>query len=507
MTEDLSGGDLSRLRQLNSLAVINALRGEPALTLTELAKRTGLSRASTEDVVRELLGRGWVAEAPAAAGTVGRPARRYRFRADAGRVLGVDIGGHKVLALVADLDGTVLHSVRVAVTPRLGRRQRLAAVDRAVREALAGAGLAAGEVWAVGAATTGLVDATGKVMLSEALPEWTGVDVAAHLGRLVPAPVLVENDSKLAALAESWCGVARYAKDVVVLLAGLRTGTGLIIDGKLHRGFGNAAGEIGALPASGWIRAQEHLQSWPPAAAGAGAGAGVDAGVGADSGAGPRAGGGTGAGGRSGVGDNGVVGGAEAGDNGGAAGGDNGVADGAEGGGPGGDAGAAAGLPAGLPNRPQGADQGVGQGDDQGGGRGRARRGDRTAPPVEDVDAAVEEVFRAARAGDRRAAAVVRRYVRDLAVGAAALVLTLDPELVVVGGGFSRSADLIVEPLRRELDRWCIRTPEVRVSEFGDEGVALGALRLALDHIDRGLREGDGIAAAEHFPRSRPRSS
>ncbi|MGW0201008.1 helix-turn-helix domain-containing protein, partial [Nonomuraea sp. NPDC003201] len=55
MGEDLSGGDLSRLRQLNALAVIKALRGGPSLTLTEVAKRTGLSRASAEDVVRELL--------------------------------------------------------------------------------------------------------------------------------------------------------------------------------------------------------------------------------------------------------------------------------------------------------------------------------------------------------------------------------------------------------------------------------------------------------------------
>ncbi|MFC1411503.1 ROK family transcriptional regulator [Streptacidiphilus sp. N1-12] len=392
MTESSSGGDLSQLRRLNSLAVITVLREEPALTLTEVSRRTGLSRASTEDVVRELLELGWVAVVPAAAGAVGRPARRFRFRADAGRVLGVDIGGHKVLALVADLDGAVQYTARVAVTPSMGRRERLAALDRAVADALAGAGLTADGVWAVGAATTGLVDGTGRVMLSEALPEWTGVDVAAHLRRLVGGPVLVENDSKLAALAESWRGVARYAKDVVVILAGLRTGTGLIIDGKLHRGFGNAAGEIGALPASGWIRAQDHLTAWSD------------------------------------------------------------------------------------------------------------------ADPTADRDSAVAAVFEAARAGDRRAAAVIRRYVRDVAVGTAALVLTLDPELVVLGGGFSRSADLIVEPLRRELDRWCLRTPEVRVSEFGDEGVALGALRLALDHVDRELREYAGLGSPERFSRGSRRS-
>jgi coenzyme F420-0:L-glutamate ligase len=72
----------------------------------------------------------------------------------------------------------------------------------------------------------------------------------------------------------------------------------------------------------------------------------------------------------------------------------------------------------------------------------------------------------------------------DVAIGAAALVLALDPELVVLGGGFSRSADVLQEPFRKELDKLCIRTPEVLVSALGDESVALGATKLALDHVD-----------------------
>ncbi|MGW6280231.1 ROK family protein [Kribbella sp. NPDC055071] len=386
MSDETAGGDLSRLRQLNAVSVLRALRADQPLTLTELSKRTGLSRASTEDVARDLLGRGWVTEVAPAAGTVGRPARRYRFHAEAGRLLGVDIGGHKVLALVTDLEGEVLHQSRIAVSPELGRRERLAVLDDCVATALAGAGVEAGRIWSTGVATTGLVDGTGKVMLSDSLPEWTGVDLAAHLRRLVAGPVRVENDCKLAALAESWRGVARYAKDVVFLLAGLRTGAGLIIDGKLHRGFANWSGEIGALPAAGWLRAPDHLRNWLTSSAGS---------LGSDDG--------------------------------------------------------------------------------------------------------VERVFLAARDGEREAVRAVRGYARDIAIGASALVLTLDPEVVVIGGGFSRSADVLVEPLRRELDRWCLRTPEIRVSAFGDLGVAFGAVRLALEQVDSSLYNGADLSSSTLF--------
>ncbi|MDX6263470.1 MAG: hypothetical protein QOH84_5158, partial [Kribbellaceae bacterium] len=282
--------------------------------------------------------------------------------------------------------------------------ERLAAIDRCVVAALAGAGTAPDQIWSTGVATTGLVDGTGKVMLSDSLTEWTGVDLAEHLRRLVPAPVRVENDSKLAALAESWRGVARYAKDVVFLLAGVRTGTGLIIDGKLHRGFGNAAGEIGALPAIGWLKAPDHLRAWT---------------AGKPTGSGP-------------------------------------ATDSSTGFGPATDSSTALTRPDSSTNR----------GDEFG------------------------DVFEAARQGDRTAVKAVRRYTRDIAVGVSALILTLDPELLVIGGGFSRSADVVVEPLRGELDRWCLRTPEIRISTFGDEGVVLGAVRLALEQVETSMSEG-----------------
>ncbi|HZX01724.1 ROK family protein [Kribbella sp.] len=406
MSDEPAGGDLSRLRQLNAAAVLRESRGTQPLTLTELSKRTGLSRASTEDVARDLLGRGWLTEVAPAPGTVGRPARRYRFNSGAGRLLGVDVGGHKILTLVTDLDGEVLHQARVDVPADAGRRERLAAVDHCITKALTAAGIptnprapgtppahtstgaragAGGAwIWATGVATTGLVDGVGKVMLSDSLPEWSGVDLGAHVRRLVPGAVRVENDCKLAALAETWRGVARYAKDVVFLLAGLRTGAGLIIDGKLHRGFANWSGEIGALPAAGWQQAPRHLHTW-------------------------------------------------------------------------------------LENNPP-----------------------TTPDPARNGGSAsgVERVFVAARGGDDAARVAVEGYVGDLAIGASALVLTLDPQLVVIGGGFSRSADVLVEPLRRELERWCLRTPEIRVSSFADEGVALGAVRLALDEVEAAITDG-----------------
>ncbi|WP_207400395.1 helix-turn-helix domain-containing protein, partial [Actinomadura fibrosa] len=105
----LHGGDPSVLRRLNSAATLRALRDGGESTLTGLARQVGLSRPTTEGVLGELIDRGLVTEAPPRPGSgLGRPARRYRFRAEAGHALGIEIDAHRARLLVADLSGEVV---------------------------------------------------------------------------------------------------------------------------------------------------------------------------------------------------------------------------------------------------------------------------------------------------------------------------------------------------------------------------------------------------------------
>lgn len=109
----LTGGDPSLLRRINSAVVLHALRGAESPTLTDLTRITGLSRPTVEGVVEGLFEAGLVVEsAPdgAEARRQGRPARRFRFRAEAGHLLGIEIGPHRVSALLSGLDGRIIGS-------------------------------------------------------------------------------------------------------------------------------------------------------------------------------------------------------------------------------------------------------------------------------------------------------------------------------------------------------------------------------------------------------------
>ncbi|MEV5243175.1 ROK family transcriptional regulator [Streptomyces cinnamoneus] len=371
----LTGGDPSLLRRINSAVVLHALRAAQAPTLTDLVKVTGLSRPTVEGVVEGLIASGLVVEAAAdetAARRQGRPARRFRFRVEAGHLLGIEIGPHRIAALLADLRGRVVGSAHVEVSATAPADERLEHVRTAVADLLKRAGVPRSSLRAVGVATPGIVEADGTVRLGTALPQWTGLPLGERLRRSFRCPVLVENDANAAAVAEHWKGAATASDDVVFVLAGLSPGAGSLIGGRLHRGFGGAAGEIGALHLLGREATPEEVLST-------------------------------------------------------------------------------------------------------------------TGEPLHPLDEAqVARVFTLAGQGDERARAAVDRYLRRLVHDVAALVLALDPELVVVGG-WAAGLNGVLEPLRTELARYCLRPPQVAQSLLGEAAVATGALRLALDHVEAQL--------------------
>ncbi|GAA2146423.1 ROK family transcriptional regulator [Kitasatospora kazusensis] len=375
VADRLTGGDSSLLRRINAAVTLRALRDGQSLTLTQLVGDTGLSRPTVEGVIEGLIEAGLVAEVEHVQDNGrqrGRPARWFRFRAEAGHILGVEIGVHDIRVTLADLAGRILGSDAKAVEETRDAEGRLACARTAVADVLRKAGVSRDSLWSVAVGTPGIVDREGTVRLGTAMPGWTGLDLGARLRRSFRCPVVIENDANLAAIAEHWQGAAVGKGDVVFVMAGLSPGAGSLINGRLHRGFGGAAGEIGALHLLGQEATPERLLST-------------------------------------------------------------------------------------------------------------------TGKPLDPLDeAAVARVLRLAREGDEVAQVAMDRFLRRLVHDVAALVLALDPELVVVGG-WAAGLDGVLEPLREQLELYCLRAPEVVLAALGEEVVAMGALRVALDHVEEQL--------------------
>src|SRR6202012_4358449 len=80
---------------------------------------------------------------------------------------------------------------------------------------------------------------------SAILPGWIGMTAEAEMRRRLEIPVMVDNDANLGALAEAAFGAGRSAGDLVYLKVSSGIGAGLILNGRLYRGAGGLAGELG----------------------------------------------------------------------------------------------------------------------------------------------------------------------------------------------------------------------------------------------------------------------
>jgi predicted NBD/HSP70 family sugar kinase len=250
------------LRRTNLNVVLGVMRESSALTGTDLIEATGLTRATVIAVCDDLIRRGWVRELEAPKGPgpqKGRPARYFEFNEAAGCVLGIDVGMATTTVLVADLKGGIVSRTSERFVKNAGTAERRATIAQAVDHALAAAGLAHAAVLAVGVGLATAVDRHGNLVKGRR--QWASFDLGlqTEVWKEHGWPVLLENDAKLAALAERWCGAGAGVEDLAVMLAGERIAAGLIEAGRLLHGSNGGAGEVGILELVDGVGSQDGI--------------------------------------------------------------------------------------------------------------------------------------------------------------------------------------------------------------------------------------------------------
>ncbi len=96
--------------------------------------------------------------------------------------------------------------------------------------------------------------------------------------------------------------------------------------------------------------------------------------------------------------------------------------------------------------------------------------------PAPGEQPAAEDVFEAARQGQKWAGKIIDALVDDLAIAIANLTVSFDPDLIVLGGGLSASAGMLIEPILRRMDGVIPALPKLVVSTLGLKATVMGAI-------------------------------
>lgn len=253
---------MTLLRELTDQIVLDTVFGQAPITRAEIAQRTGISKTTVSEAVRRLEEAGLLLTAGAQTGRQGRVGTYYQVAADAGFVVGVDLNSTEIRVCAADVFGTpFLESTHEPEDPRTQLRGLVA-------EAIYRGQTDHRQLLAVGISVANPVDPVTKAVIElpdTPYPEGLFQPEEALSG-LFTAPLLVDNDVNLAAVAERWHGAAQDVSNFAYVHIGAGMGMGLVIGDQLVRGARGVAGEIGYLSIGspgrqGFTRAVEDADS------------------------------------------------------------------------------------------------------------------------------------------------------------------------------------------------------------------------------------------------------
>jgi predicted NBD/HSP70 family sugar kinase len=237
MTTD--GGPITPSDDLLNRRIIELVSRGDARSRSDLAAMLGLAPSTVGLRVQSLIDAHLLRERGEGSSRGGRRPRLLELDGDAGVVLTADIGGGHARIGMHGLSGAVREVRTIPVELSEGPVATLGAVCGAFDE------LARGTVIrAIGVSLPGPVEiTTGTVHQPSRMPGWPGFGVIAHLSERYEATVAVDNDANLAALGEHRDQFGLEGHSITVK-AGTAIGSGIIVDGSIHRGATAAAGDI-----------------------------------------------------------------------------------------------------------------------------------------------------------------------------------------------------------------------------------------------------------------------
>ncbi len=225
--------------------ILGLIRRGEATTRNAVAGATGLARSTVAGRIDRLIADGLISEDGDAPSTGGRPPAFLAFNRHAGVVLVADLGATHGRLAVTDLAGEPLAEVAVDLDIAAGPEEVLHRVEAEFDALLDATDRGGDAVSAIGIGVPGPVEfAAGRAVNPPIMPGWHGYPIRDRLSTRFGAPCLVDNDVNIMALGEHWVASPR-PDNLLFVKVGTGIGSGLILDGRLHRGAQGAAGDIG----------------------------------------------------------------------------------------------------------------------------------------------------------------------------------------------------------------------------------------------------------------------
>lgn len=164
-------------------------------------------------------------------------------------IVGQDLGGTKLLTVLADPAGNILDRDRIDTPAAEGPQTVINAMAASARRVLEKNGVPTEQVIGLGIGAAGPTDPdNGIILASPNMPGWDNVPLRAALSEVLGVEAVLDNDANVAALAEHRWGAGKGSRHMIYITVSTGIGGGLVLHSRLYSGGSGTAGEIGHIP-------------------------------------------------------------------------------------------------------------------------------------------------------------------------------------------------------------------------------------------------------------------
>lgn len=228
--------------------VLDVIRRRGGLTRAQLMNATRLSRGTVGARIEQLEAHHLVRCEGTLEAARGRPAGFLTFNPEAGIVLAADLGAEHAEFGITDLNGKLVAQGASQIDASEGPESVLSWLEGQFSALLKKSALGGAKLWATGISLAAPVDhSSGKPMRPPIMPGWDGFDIPARLSSKFDAPVYVDKDANLMALAEQRL-YFQGIRHLIFVKVATGIGSGIVLSGRVHHGVDGAAGDIGHIP-------------------------------------------------------------------------------------------------------------------------------------------------------------------------------------------------------------------------------------------------------------------
>lgn len=228
--------------------IIKRLYFDKAMSCAGLSQLFDKSIPSIAKAINELIKEGFVVEQGYAPSSGGRRPLMYAINANAMFILAVAMDQLSARIQMLDLNNSPIADMATVELKLHNNDEALSQLINQLNKYIAETGVAKDKIAGIGIGMPGFINAIEGINYTYL--DAGGESLSKYIERATGITTYIDNDSSLIALAEQKFGIARSQQEVMVINLGWGIGLGMIIDGKIFRGYNGFAGELSHIPLS-----------------------------------------------------------------------------------------------------------------------------------------------------------------------------------------------------------------------------------------------------------------